>query len=380
MSVRDHVAIYLRRIPRLRTLGLIAIAGVLCISACTNRSETDLLPEYSVELVLNGTTPPIVSRAVQAGSYLVEVRENEIDVHLTVESGGIRSEIEDRVPRHGAMYQVVSLSAPGELNVTIRSADHRTKQGRANLRIARWRRTPDSRPGELELGFVAFGAAGEQAALATPESWTRAADKLNEAVTRFEAADDDTARAQAAYTLANVQYAARDQWTAAVRATETATEAYKAVDDEQGVQNAAALRAAAEVDLAAAMNAGTQRAEQNALYGIADRRLADAADFFLAHKLPVRAQYAVNMRAVRAVNVGDYAAADKLLSQAIEMARANRDVAEEVKALGNLASLHNFRGFMAQAAQEYEALLPLIDRDSSPYEYAALLGNFGFTL
>jgi CHAT domain-containing protein len=86
------------------------------------------------------------------------------------------------------------------------------------------------------------------------------------------------------------------------------------------------------------------------------------------------------LRAVRAINVGDYAAADKLLSRAIEMARINHDAAEEAKALGNLASVHNLGGYVAQAAQEYEALLPLVDRDARPYQYAVLLGNYGFTL
>ena len=46
----------------------------------------------------------------------------------------------------------------------------------------------------------------------------------------------------------------------------------------------------------------------------------------------------------------------------------------------NLATVHNFRGFMAQAAKEYEALLPLTDPQTQPYQYAALLGNYGFTL
>ena len=62
------------------------------------------------------------------------------------------------------------------------------------------------------------------------------------------------------------------------------------------------------------------------------------------------------------------------------MARANNDVAEQAKSLANLAAVHNFRGFIAQAAKEYEALLPLIDPQAQPYQYAALLGNYGFTL
>ena len=210
---------------------------------------------------------------------------------------------------------------------------------------------------------------------------TRAADKLHEAVTHFEAADDEPMRAQAAYSLAYLQYDARDEWAAAVRATEIATEAYKASDDEAGVHNAAILRAAAEIQLAGAMNAGTQRAEQRAMYAAADRRLADGAEFFKAHgRCRCWAQYAVNMRAVLAVSIGDYAGAGTLLAQSVEMARANNDVVEQAKSLANLAAVHTYLGFIAQAAKEYEALLPLIDAQAQPYQYAVLLGNYGFTL
>jgi hypothetical protein len=89
-------------------------------------------------------------------------------------------------------------------------------------------------------------------------------------------------RAQAAYLLAHVQYGPRSQWAAAVRATEIATDAYKSSDDEAGIHNAATLRSAAEIDLAGAMNAGTQRAEQRALYASADRRLEAGRGFLPA--------------------------------------------------------------------------------------------------
>jgi tetratricopeptide (TPR) repeat protein len=380
MSVRDHLAIYRRIISRPRAPVIFSAAAVLCVGACSNGSKTDLVTEYSAELILAGDSSPVVTRALQRGEYLVEIREHEIDAHMTVDAGGIRAELEDRVPRHGTLSQVVSVATPAELRITVRSADHRTKQGRAMLRIARWKPPADAGSGELELGLIAYGVACEQTALATPESWTRAADKLHEAVAHFEAADDETMRARAAYSLAYVQYGPRNQWAAAVRASEIATEAYKSSGDEVGIQNAATLRSAAEIELADAMNAGTQRAEQRALYASADRRLAKAVDFFQRYSMPVRAQYATNMRAVLAVSTADYDTGTTLLERSIEMARANNDIAEQAKSLGNLAAVHNYRGFMAQAAKEYEALLPLIDPRAQPYPYAALLGNYGFTL
>ena len=261
----------------------------------------------------------------------------------------------------------------------VRSADHRTKKGRARLQNLALEAGAGRATRRAATRLRCLRRSLRTGRVATPESWTRAADKLHEAVTHFETADDDAARAQAAYALANVQYAARDEWAAAVRATEIATDAYKAVDDELGVQNAATLRAAAEIDLAAAMKAGTQRAEQNALYGSADRRLADAAEYFTSRGQPVRAQYAVNMRAVRAVNIGDYAAADKLLAEAVAMARANRDVAksEGTRKPGRRAQLPRLRGPGSAGIRSAAAV---DDRDARPYQYATVLGNFGFTL
>jgi CHAT domain-containing protein/tetratricopeptide (TPR) repeat protein len=380
MSVRDHVAIYLRRISRLRTPGLIAIAGVLCTSGCTNGSKSDPITEFSTELTVSGDAAASTTRTLQRGVYLIEAREFEIDTHLTVIDGGASSELEDRIPRYGVIYKVVSLSEPGTLEIRLRSTDHRTKQGRVQLRIARWARTPDAPASERELGFAAFGEAGEQVSRATTESATRAADKLHEAVAHFEAVDDDAMRARAALSLANLQYEPRDDWAATVRATEIATESFKATDDEMGIHDAAVLRAAAEIQLAGAMNAGTQRAEQSAMYAAADRRLADGVQFFKTHGRRISAQYSVNMRAVLAVNIGDYTGAGSLLAQSVEMARANDDDVAQAKSLGNLAAVHTYLGYIAQAAKEYEALMPLVDPQTQTYQYATLLSNFGYTL
>jgi CHAT domain-containing protein len=76
--------------------------------------------------------------------------------------------------------------------------------------------------------------------------------------------------------------------------------------------------------------------------------------------------------------VGDYASAQKYLEQAVAAARANNDVAEEVRSRGNLASINFVRGYMAEAARQYAALLPIVDRDT--YVYAGLLGNYGAAL
>jgi tetratricopeptide (TPR) repeat protein len=86
------------------------------------------------------------------------------------------------------------------------------------------------------------------------------------------------------------------------------------------------------------------------------------------------------MRAVLAASTGDYAASGKLLEQSVAMAEANGDVSEHARSLAHLAAVHSYLGYIAQAAKEYEALLPLIDPKVQAYQYAALLGNYGHTL
>jgi CHAT domain-containing protein len=62
------------------------------------------------------------------------------------------------------------------------------------------------------------------------------------------------------------------------------------------------------------------------------------------------------------------------------LAKANQDVREQARSLNNLAVVHIYLGLSAQAAGEYEALLPLIDVRTQAYQYAALLGNYGLAL
>jgi CHAT domain-containing protein len=378
--MRDHVAICFENISRSRAAAAALFLLAALLTGCARKSHGEPAEIFASTVALNGEHPVVIARSLQRGVYLVEAREHDIDARVSVGASDSSVVLEDRLPRHGAVYRVVSLPAPGEVRISLASSDHATRSGEVLLRISRWSRTPETQPGELETGYAAQSEAARFAAEGTPESWARAADKLHEAVTHFESAGDDAARAAAAYSLAYVQYGPRDQWAAAVRACETAADAYGKAGDQVGLENVATLRAAAEIDLAARMNADTQRAEQKALFAEADRRLADAAVFFTQHGLPVRAQYAVNMRAVRAISVGDYATAADLFSRAVEMARANRDVREEAQSLGNLAAVHIYMGYMAQAAREYEALLPLADRATQPYKYAVLLGNFGVTL
>lgn len=359
---------------------IIACALALAwVVACTRAIPSDTTTELATQLTVGDDKPVIVDHDLGAGSYLIEAREDGIDLRLTIAST-IQSTLEDRVPRHGLLAQVVRLDRPEKLRIEIRSVDHRTKTGKVTLSIARWSRENGSVPGQRELGFGKFGAAGEQTAVGKKESWARTAELLNEAAAHFEAAGDDRLRAQALYSLGYVQYEERGDHPAAIRAAELATSLYESLDDETGTQDAAVLRASSELEVAAGMNAGTQRAEQRALFEAADRRLQFAAEYFVRAHLPIQAAYAVNMRGVRATYVGDVETAEKLFTQAVGMSAANNDESERFRSLSNLAWIHNRRGFVADAAREYSELLAMVDRERQPTQYGYVLGNYGFCL
>lgn len=377
--MRDRVAICFEIFTRQRVPHAVPFILAACLVACADRTQ-DPVEIFATQIAIDGEKAATIDQLLERGAYLVEVREQEIDLRVVVNAAGTASTLEDKAPRYGAIYKIVSVESPTNLRVDIASADHKTKRGKAAVRISRWLRKPGAAPSELELGYVAQSEAGELAIVDKPESWTRAADKLYEAVTHFEAADDDAAIAGAAYALAYIQYGPRDQYAAAVRACEMAAEAYEDAGDNMGVRNANLLRAATEVDQAAAMNGDTQRAEQRALYAKADRELEESVRWFSANGPPIRAQYAVNMRAVRAYYLGDYETSARLLDQSVAMAKRNEDTLEQTRSLGNLAALHLYMGQSAQAAEEYAALLPLLDRQTQKYSYAALLGNYGATL
>lgn len=368
------------KISRPPVFRVIFAAAALGLFSCTQQADSDLATQFSAEQRITGDVPSLVAFDLEPGQYLVEARERDIDVRLTVETGGSRREIEDNVPRHGLHAAVVSLRTAGPLRVTLTNSEHRGNSGTVRLRVARWRGEADQPRNERALGFVAFGKAGEETRVGTKESRTRAVDLLHEAIAHFSAARDDASRAQAEYTLGHLEYLYRFEFQPAIRAAQRAGELYDSLDDEIGVYNAATLRAAAEIEVAAGMNASTQGAEQRALYDGADRTLAASARFFAEHSLPVSAAYAVNMRGIRGFNEGKFEEAAGYFAEAVKLARANRDPGQEALALANVAWMHNRLGYIAQATAEYEALLPLIEKERQPTVYSGIAANYGFCL
>src|SRR6185295_8270969 len=115
MSVRVRVVTHIKSSLRTHALAVSCAAILLALAGCT-ASNNDPRTVFGSDLAING--PQVtVARPLEAGVYLVEVRERDIDVRLVVDGPGTHSESEDEVPRHGVLHRIVSLRAPGELRV-----------------------------------------------------------------------------------------------------------------------------------------------------------------------------------------------------------------------------------------------------------------------
>src|SRR5262245_62764404 len=172
--MRDRVAICFDLLTRSRVRSAALLVFAACISACTERAR-DPVETFATRVPLGGDAPATIARTLQRGVYLVDVREQEIDLRVRVEAGGKSRTLEDRAPRYGGVYAIVSLDSPAELRIEISSVDHKSRRGNAAVRIARWAREPGSVPGELEAGYQAQSEAGELTVVGDPPSWTRAA-------------------------------------------------------------------------------------------------------------------------------------------------------------------------------------------------------------
>src|SRR5689334_5967113 len=109
MSVRERLAIFPETFSRLGVRHFVCAAFVLCASACSDGARHDPVAEFSTEVDVSGDKQPVVARDLKPGAYLIEIRERDIDLRVIVESGSHHSELEDKTPRHGSLFKVVSL-------------------------------------------------------------------------------------------------------------------------------------------------------------------------------------------------------------------------------------------------------------------------------
>lgn len=367
--------------PGIRRSRVFGAIWVLMLAGCMSGYETEPLVEYSTEVNVQGAKPQTLTRQLRAGTYLLEIRERDIDLRIKVESGEWRTELGDAFLRHGVHRTVVSLEAPAAVKVTLESIDQRSWRGAAAVRILRWpRAAANAPPDERLMGFIDLARGSELVARADKESWSAAVAPLRSAMDHFQAARDTRSLAETEYQLGWVQNFLLYDYEDSRRTAEAAESHFAEVDDDVGVQRAAMLRAMNEFALANTMGPDVPRSEQLALLDRAVARLERARAFFAAHQLYTDEINALNRTAIRPQLLGDYDACAKIYQEAMGMALARHDKFFEAGFSSNLGFAASRKGEAAKAASLYERALPLIERDRNPDLYATIIANLGHSL
>jgi CHAT domain-containing protein/tetratricopeptide (TPR) repeat protein len=381
MSVRDRVAKYLEKLSRPRAVLGLSFVALVCVGSCTDGARSQPSIEFSSSLQVSDAGRASVVRSLLPGTYVIEIREQGIDLSVDVEAAAHHVELTDAQLRHGLQFAVVRLEQPGDLRIALRNADQRDRHGAGELRILRWPDTAgDVAAGARLRGYTAFARAGNLLAQNSEQGWRGAAEALREASEHFTAAADDRLVAEVEYARGWIEYSFLLQWQTSARSAETAQSHFRHVDDDLGAMRSALLRALAELEIGAGMKADTQRAEQRALFVAADRMAQAAQKYFHDHGQRSDEMYATTARGVRHMYAGEYDEAGKYFTSALTLSRAGHDKLGETASLNNLGWMHDRRGEMASAAEIYERLLPLVDREGQPDVYATVLGNFGNAL
>ncbi len=380
MRVRGGgAATYQKSTVRLSTA--LSFAWVLGLSACSGGFETEPLVEFSTELNVQGTRPQSLIRQLRAGVYVIEIRERDIDLRVSIDAGNLHTELADAYQRHGLHRTVVSLQQPAAVRLTLSSIDQRTWRGAAAVRILRWPRPAADAPyDERLLGYMALGKGNELVAKGDSASWRAAVQPLRQAAAHFETANDLKALAEAEYQRGYLEFNLLYEFEDGRRTAEAAQAHFEAAGDETGAARAAVLRALAEFNIAAGMGPEVPRAEQRALLDTAVARVTRAKGYFEAQELPTDALHALYVSCIREQILGDFRTREALYRAVRERARARGDKLFEVKATQNLAFLAARQGHVAESVAMFDAVLPLIERDRDPNLYATLISNQGYNL
>jgi len=361
----------------IRLFQWLAIGCLLGVGGCSGGFETEPLVEFSTEVNVQGDAPQSLVRQLRAGTYLVEVRERDIDLRIAVDAADVHTELADAYLRHGLHRTVVSLERPATLKLTLSSVDQRTWRGAAGVRILRWPRTaPDAPPDERLLGFTGVGQANALVAAGTRTAWQQAVAPLAEAEAHFRRANDLRSLAETEYQRGWIEFDLLLDFDAARRSADAALEHFRAVDDELSAQRTNLLIALTDANVASERRGAEREARLQAV----SRRLAEARRYFEAHDQATDALKALNLQAMPDTIRGFPDRNAGIYQQVRQRAHARGDRFHEAGAIQNLAYVASRNGEMGKAASMYESVLPLIERDRNPDLYATIIGNLGFTL
>ncbi|HEU5137209.1 MAG TPA: CHAT domain-containing protein [Steroidobacteraceae bacterium] len=348
------------------------------LSGCTGGFEPEPLVEYSTEVRVDGATPVSFSRQLRAGAYLVEIRERDIDLRISIDAGAQHTELADAYQRHGVHRTVVSLAQPASVEITLASVDQRTWRGAAAVRILRWPQSaPDDSPDQRLLGYMALGRANALIARPDRASWHAAIHPFRQAAAHFAAANDMQALAEAEYQRSAVEFNLLFEFASGRRTAETAQAHFAAADDATGEARATVLLALNEFSIASAMGPDVPRTERRALLDGAALRTQQAQAYFEAHELHTDAIAAQYAGCIREQVLGDYERAAPVYRAIRARSRSRGDKLFEVRATRNLAAIAARQGKVAQSVAMLEEVLPLIERERNPHLYAMLISNLG---
>jgi tetratricopeptide (TPR) repeat protein len=351
----------------------------MSLCSCSDGYDTEPLVEYSTDVVVTGSRPHTLSRLLDVGVYLLEIRERDIDLNATLDTGAQRVSLADVSPRHGLLRRVVRLEAPARLRVTLDSSDVRGWKGAAAIRILRWPQVAPDGVDQRLLGFEALGTAGELIASGTPDGWRAALEPLREAARRFQAEHDLQSLAEAEYQRGRLELAMLFDFDDGRRSAELAVSHFRSAGDALGMRRASVLLAEHELALAAGMAPAARDAQRKLLDG-ATSRLVDAQAFFEARDLYSDALRALDRAQQRARMLGHGESSTLAYESMRRRARTRGDRHFEVIATQELASIAQHKGDVVRAAALYEMVLPLIERQRNPGLYATLRGNLGDAL
>jgi CHAT domain-containing protein len=369
----------LNRIRRAAGLLFFFIVPVTWLCSCSTGLETEPLVEYSTDVVVTGSRPHILTRQLDAGVYVLEVRERDIELRASLDTGDRHYELSDACLRHGLLRTVVRLAAPARVRLTLDSMDVRGWKGAAAVRILRWpRRDPDA-PDQRLQGFEALGVAHELIAARTPEAWRAALEPLREAARHFHAGRDLQSMGEAEYLLGRVERDLLFEFDG--EAARLSLMHLRAAGDAMGMRRASVLLASNEIATAAGMGAAVPRAERAALLDSAAVRLAHARTFFEARGMQSDVLETLDRDQDRLQVLGS---ADAAIAAGYESmrqrARQRGDQYFEVLATRGLANIALRRGNALRAAKLFESVVGLIERPRNPALYATLHGDLGSAL
>ena len=371
----------LKRIQRTAGLSLFCTFWVMCLCSCSAGFEAEPLVEYSTDVVITGSRQLTVTRYLDAGVYLLEVRERDIDLRVVVEAPDRRSELGDACLRHGLFRKVVWLDRPGPVRVVLDSTDVRSWKGAAAVRILRWPAAgADAAPDQRLLGFEELGVGQELMSGGTPDSWRSALEPMREAARHFLAARDLQSTAEAEYLRGHLERDLLFDFTAGRHSAESALTHFQSAGDAVGARRAAVLLARAEFALAADMGPDVPAAEQKAMLDTAAARVDDAREYFEQHEMHSDALDALDQSRTRERLLGRGESSAQVYESMRRRAQARGDRYFEVIATQNLAQITQRKGDVVRAAALYESVLPAIERVRNPDLYATLLGQYGSAL